>query len=88
MSLENYRKEIDKIDNQILELLAKRDKEVEKVKKFKEENDMPKIQSSRWEKVLQEKVEKWKILWVQEWLIREIWEAIHKYSLKKQNNEQ
>ncbi len=88
MSLEEHRKEIDKIDSEILELLAKRDKIIEKVKIFKEKNWIERIQKWRWEKLLKDKIEKWKGLWIDEWQIIEIWEVIHKYSLKKQNYEQ
>ncbi len=87
MNLEEYRKEIDNIDNQILELLAERNKEVEKVKLFKEKHWMEKIQKWRWEELLKEKIQKWKELGIDEWEVIEIWETIHKYSLKKQNNE-
>jgi len=51
--LELYRKQIDEIDVQIIDLLAKRFEVVKKVGEYKKERNIPPLQPERWQQVLQ-----------------------------------
>jgi|TARA_B100001971_G_C17810931_1_gene344019 chorismate mutase len=51
MSLENYRKELDIIDNQIIELLVKRFKVIDKVSEHKKKNNIEIIQKERMKEI-------------------------------------
>lgn len=53
--LKDFRKQIDEIDEQIVNLLAKRMQVVEKVGQYKKENNLPPLDNSRWQKVIESK---------------------------------
>ena len=78
--LDDLRKDIDQLDEQIVELLAKRIVVVKKIGDFKKQNNLPVLDKNRFAKVL-EKVEKTAI---QQGLspdfVKELYEVIHKYS--------
>ena len=78
--LDDLRKEIDKLDEQIVKLLAKRIEIVKKIGDFKKQNNLQVLDKNRFAKVL-EKVEKTAI---QQGLspdfVKELYEVIHKYS--------
>lgn len=50
--LVKFRKEIDKIDEKIVKLFAKRFKVVGKIGKFKKENNIPVVDNDRFNKLL------------------------------------
>jgi len=70
--LEFFRKQIDEVDEQIVNLLAKRMKVVEKVGKYKKENNIPPLDKKRWQEVIKTK----------KGFIKKIWEIIHEEALK------
>ena len=78
--LDNLRKNIDNIDEQLVELITKRIEIVKKIGEFKKQNNLPIVDKNRFENVL-EKVEKTAI---QQGLspdfVKELYEVIHKYS--------
>jgi chorismate mutase len=76
------RKEIDKIDLEILKLFAERFKIVLEVWKLKKENNIPPLDEKRWNEVLQKIVEKWKSFWLSGEFIVDVWERIHEESLE------
>ena len=80
--LENYRKEIDTIDNQLIELLAQRMEVVKKVWEYKKEHNIQPLQKWRWQKVLENVVSKWKKYWLDREFIEDIWNRIHEEALK------
>ena len=57
-SLESYRKEIDKIDNEITKLFEKRMNVVLKVAEYKKENNLPIFNEEREEKVIKKNVDR------------------------------
>lgn len=57
MNLNDFREKIDEIDEQILKLFIERMDTAEKIAKFKYENDLPVLNSSREDEIL-EKVKK------------------------------
>ncbi len=82
MTLEIYRKEIDKIDAEIIDLLAKRFEVVKLVWIYKKENNMPPLQPWRWQEVLNSKKELAFEKWINPEFVENIWNEIHKYALK------
>lgn len=83
--LENYRKEIDEIDKQLLTLLAKRMLVVHKVWIYKKQHHIDAYQPSRWQEVLSSRKKLWKTLWLDEKFIEDIWNRIHQEALKIEN---
>ncbi len=71
-NLESLRKQIDKIDNSIINLLAKRMRIIKKVGKFKKENNLQPLDNSRWQKVIKTK----------KGYVKKIWKIIHSEALK------
>ena len=70
--LKDFRKQIDEIDEQIVNLLAKRMKIVEKVGLLKKKKNIPVLDSARWQKVIKTK----------KGFVKKIWEIIHEEALK------
>jgi len=79
--IQNYRAQIDTLDKEIIYLLSRRFKIVNEIWILKKENNIPALQESRWNELLNENIEVWNELEVSEDLIRDIWERIHKESL-------
>ena len=78
--LEEFRLEIDSCDKQIVELLAKRFEIVKQIGKLKKENNIPVIDSNRFQQVL-EKVENIAfMLGISKDTIKDIYNVIHKHS--------
>ena len=80
--LEFYRKQIDEIDAQIIDLLAKRFEVVKKVGEYKKERNIPPLQPERWQQVLQTRKNLAKEKWLNPELIGQIWDLIHQEALR------
>ncbi len=74
--LENLRKQIDAIDEQIVSLLAKRMEIVKKVGLLKKQQNIPALDSVRWQIVIKSK----------KGYLKKIWEIIHEEALKVEKN--
>jgi chorismate mutase len=83
--LDEYRKQIDQIDDNILELLAQRFKVVEQVARFKKANNMAALQSSRWNQVLDKLKKRAEKLNLNSELTVDIWNRIHEQALAEEN---
>lgn len=70
--LDGLRKQIDEIDGQIVTMLAKRMKVVKTVGRLKKKQNIPALDSVRWQKVIKSK----------KGFVKKIWEIIHKEALK------
>lgn len=79
--LDIYREEIDSLDRQLIVLLAKRLDIVQKVGKYKKENNMPALQSGRWQEVLDSKKNIAKEYWLSSDFVEKIWNDIHDEAL-------
>lgn len=82
--LENWRKQIDKLDERVLNLLAKRAKIVRKIGQFKKERNIPALDKSRWNKVLNSMLSKSEELGLSKDFTKKLYDLIHKYSVKIQ----
>ncbi|PIP63182.1 hypothetical protein COW98_00015 [Candidatus Roizmanbacteria bacterium CG22_combo_CG10-13_8_21_14_all_35_9] len=80
--IDDLRKQIDEIDNLIVNLLAKRLTVVKKVGKWKNKKGLVPLDKSRWQKILTSKIVKAKKLKLNPKLIKNIWNLIHEEALK------
>ncbi len=79
--LNNLRKEIDLIDDQLLQTLAKRLKIVSEIGLYKKELKLPALDKKRWNEVLETRIKLGKKLRLSEKLVKKIFEAIHEEAL-------
>lgn len=80
--LNNLRKQVDEIDDSIVNLLAKRMQMVKKVGQYKKLKNLPPLDPARWQQVLNSKMKKAKTLGLNTEMIKKIYEIIHKFALK------
>lgn len=71
-NLKILRKQIDEIDESIINLLAKRMKIVKKVGQLKKKQNIPVLDSARWQEIIRSK----------KGFVKKIWEIIHDEALK------
>ena len=82
--LHELRNQIDDIDNELLNLLAKRSEISSKIGVVKKENNLAVLQLDRWNSILSNHIVKGKLLGLKEELVKEIFETIHKDSIDRQ----
>ncbi|MBI4038449.1 chorismate mutase [Candidatus Daviesbacteria bacterium] len=82
--LEDWRKQIDSIDEKILNLLAKRMNISGKIGKFKKEKNVSLLDKKRLEEILTSNVKTGEKLGLSKDLIKNLLHLIHKYSLEIQ----
>ncbi|MFD2287971.1 hypothetical protein GJU39_21310 [Pedobacter petrophilus] len=80
--LESNRKKIDSLDKQLVELLAKREVIVKEIGIYKAKNHIPPLQTARFQQVLQKNIEAGQKQGLSPEFITEVFNAIHKESLK------
>ncbi len=82
--LNELRNQVDEVDDEILQLLAKRMVLIEKIGEYKRENDITILQLDRWKEILKTRTELGNKLQLPKDFICEILVAIHKESIRKQ----
>ena len=82
--LQNLRKEIDEIDDELLNLLSKRMSVSEQIGDFKKQHKITVLQMDRWKQVLEHHINKGANLGLNEESVKEIFEIIHKDSIDRQ----
>jgi len=80
--LDDFRKQIDMIDDQIINLLNKRMIVVKKIGKWKKKKRIKPFDKIRWQKVLTDKLKKANKLGINQKLVEKIYKAIHEEALK------
>jgi len=83
--LADWRKQIDKIDEELINVLAKRINIVREIGKYKKENGIPPLDEKRWQEVLKSKLSKACLLNISEKFIKKLYEVIHDHSLEIEN---
>lgn len=78
------RKQIDEIDMNILETLAKRMRISREIGQYKKEHDMPILQSQRYDEIISKRVADGKAMSMDEEFLNTIFEAIHSESVRQQ----
>ncbi len=79
-----YRDEIDLIDMEILDTIARRAKVVEKIAEHKKEHKMTILQVSRWDELLKDRLALAKKLGLDEKFSKELYQQIHLMSIRIQ----
>lgn len=86
-TLNDLRKEIDKVDEEILTALAKRMNIVREVGKLKKELNQPPLDEKRWKQVIQQLIKNAKQRNLPEELIIKLYNEIHQTALKIEEHE-
>ena len=82
--LSDLRKQIDELDDQLLELLAKRMRISCEIGTFKKEHNMTVVQTGRYDEILNTRIDQAKAMKMDTEFIRTILEAIHEESVRQQ----
>lgn len=83
--LANLRSEIDDIDSELLQLLARRMEVSVQIGLYKKQNNVTVVQMDRWKKILAAHIATGKDLGLSPELITEVFEAIHQASIERQS---
>lgn len=83
-SLTQLRKQIDELDNDLLELLAKRMRVSKEIGLYKKEHNMPILQSQRYEEILEDRVKQAGKMDMSEDFMKTVLIAIHEESVRQQ----
>jgi len=82
--LEDYRSQINFLDNQLIELLAQRMQVAEKIGKVKKEKNVAILQNKRWGDIIETMVQKGKSNGLSKTFIDNVFKAIHQESIDRQ----
>lgn len=82
--LELLREQIDSVDSQMIELLAKRMQIVREIGKYKSENNITILQLRRWEQIIKRVTDLGKKLGLSEAFVKKLLENIHNESIQLQ----
>jgi chorismate mutase len=83
-SLSALRKQIDEIDLSLTELLAKRMRVSREIGQYKKENEMPILQTERYDEIISKRVKEGVTMGMDEDFMKKILEAIHAESVRQQ----
>lgn len=82
--LEEYRSEIDKLDAEMIDILARRLDIIDSIGRYKKENNITILQLKRWSNILQERLENGRNLGVDPEFLIKILELVHRESIIRQ----
>lgn len=82
--LEDWRKQIDRLDEKVLNILAKRAQIVKKIGQLKKRRDIPVLDQNRWDRVLTLMLDKGNRLGLSKDFVKKLFSLIHQYSVKIQ----
>lgn len=83
--IELLREQVDSVDNQMIELLAKRMELIEKIGLYKKDHGIAIFQLRRWEQIIRTRNDFGKSLGLDEAFIKKMLQLIHKESIMRQN---
>ncbi len=83
-SLSELRMQIDELDNDLLELLAKRMRVSQEIGQYKKEHNMPILQTNRYEEILQKRIFQAHSMGMSEEFMKQVLVAIHEESVRQQ----
>jgi chorismate mutase len=82
--LDEYRSQIDRVDNYIMEMIAERMDIAKKIGEFKRDNNMVILQSGRWDEIVKDRVAKGQKKELTEEFVRALFDAVHQESIRNQ----
>jgi chorismate mutase len=80
--LEALRRQIDKLDAQLIELLAQRLAQAEAVGRYKHEHDLPALDETRWRQAAEVRLQQARQLGLSGQMVSELFELIHRHALQ------
>ena len=83
-SLNELRDKIDKLDDQLLELLARRMRVSRDIGQYKKEHNMPVLQAQRYEELLDKRARQAVQMGMDREFMRSVLQAIHEESVRQQ----
>ncbi len=83
-NLNELRRQIDELDNQLLDLLAKRMRVSREIGQYKKEHDMPVLQTARYDEILSKRVSQAQDMDMDGEFMKTILAAIHEESIRQQ----
>lgn len=78
------RKQIDEVDNQLMEILAKRMRICREIGEYKKEHNMTVLQTSRYNEILDKRGAQGSLFGMDPMFIKTVYEAIHEESVRQQ----
>ena len=88
LALKNLRSEIDVLDEQLMDVIAKRIEVVRKIGNFKKINNIEFLDEKRLQEILKVRIEKAKTLHLSEDFIKSLYILLHEYSLEVEKGSQ
>ena len=85
-TLEELRTEIDKLDGELLQILANRLKIIDEIGEFKKENSITILQMKRWAGILKDRMAQGTHLSLRKDFLQELLALIHKESIQRQSD--
>jgi chorismate mutase len=82
--LDELREAINKIDDQLLSVFMNRMSVVEKIGKYKKDNNVTILQTTRWEELLNDKITQAKAMGLDADFVKQLYILIHEDSIRKQ----
>lgn len=83
-NLATLRQQIDELDNQLLETIAKRMRIAREIAIYKKENNMPVLQSGRYDEIINKRCAQGAAMDLSVDFVKEVMEAIHEESVRQQ----
>ncbi len=84
--LEKLRTEVDKLDVELLQILAKRLEIIDEIGQYKNENDITILQMKRWVGIIEDRLSIGKELGLEEQFLKRILNIIHRESIQRQTD--
>ena len=82
--LEELRSEIDKLDEELIDILSRRMKIVEEIGKYKKENNITILQLKRWSQIIHDRVDTGVRMGLSREFLLKLLEALHEESIQRQ----
>jgi chorismate mutase len=84
--LEGLRTEIDKLDGELIDLLAKRMRVVEEIGQYKKENNITILQLKRWQHIIEDRLAIGENLGLRRKFLLQLLELVHEASIQRQTD--
>lgn len=84
--LEEFRSEIDKLDAELIDILAQRFKIVDEIGRYKLNNNITILQLKRWSNILQDRLDNGSEQGINKEFLLKILQLVHKESIQRQTN--
>jgi chorismate mutase len=84
-AIEFLRQQINQLDDELIQILSQRMKLVDKIGKYKKENNVTILQTNRWNEILERSFNKGELLGLSKEFIIKYFDAVHMESINHQN---